>query len=124
MTSRKRLTATERRNVYDKMQGHCAYCGKPIELTDMQVDHVIPLCRGGVDDISNMMPTCRWCNHYKRNMLLDEWRNQIERIPDTLARDCYTYRRGVDFGMVIPTPSKVKFYFEEEAENESIQSMG
>lgn len=118
MPSRRRLTQEERRAVYETMGGHCAYCGCELPYKDMQVDHVVPLQHGGADDPSNMFPACRGCNHYKRGMELKWWREQIERIPDTLLRDCYTYRRGLSFGMVAPMPHKVVFYFERISREE------
>ena len=41
----------------------------------------------------------------------------LEQTPEVLRRDSYTYRQAVKFGLVTPTPKKVKFYFErlEEA---------
>ena len=36
------MTKKQREVIYDKYNGHCAYCGKKIEYKDMQVDHVIP----------------------------------------------------------------------------------
>lgn len=53
---RKKLSNTERQKIYDKCKGHCAYCGCELEYRDMQVDHVIPLRRGGSDDVDNMLP--------------------------------------------------------------------
>lgn len=120
MPSRRRLTLEERRDVYDKMGGHCAYCGCELTYKDMQVDHIVPLYQDGCDELSNMFPACRGCNHYKRNMDLNDWRKQIERIPETLERDCYTYRRGVSFGMVAPMPHKVVFYFERISREEAL----
>ena len=92
MTERKKLTKAERQAVYDKMEGHCAYCGCEISLQTMRVDHIVPLRKGGPDTMDNMWPACRSCNHYKRGMELERWRAQLEAIPATLARDCYTYR--------------------------------
>ncbi len=65
MSERRRLTKEERRAVYDKMGGHCAYCGCELHYKDMQVDHVVPLRKGGPDVPDNMLPACRSCNHYK-----------------------------------------------------------
>jgi len=31
-----------RQNVYNKYNGHCAYCGCHINYKDMQVDHIVP----------------------------------------------------------------------------------
>lgn len=36
----------------------------------------------------------------------------LEQTPDVLRRDNYTYRQAVKFGLVTPTPKKIKFYFE------------
>ncbi len=32
----------DRQQVYDKCDGHCAYCGVEITLKQMQVDHIQP----------------------------------------------------------------------------------
>ena len=79
---------------------------------DMQVDHVVALRSKGEDDLANMLPACRSCNHYKRGNSLEGWRRILEAMPATLERDCYTYRQAVRFGMVKPTPKKITFYFE------------
>ena len=42
MNQRRKLTKDERMAVYEKTNGHCAYCGCELEYKDMQVDHVIP----------------------------------------------------------------------------------
>lgn len=44
--------------------GHCAYCG---EIKPLTKDHIIPVSKGGSDDISNMLPVCRHCNCTKGN---------------------------------------------------------
>lgn len=114
MGVRKRLTKEERRAVYDKLDGHCAYCGRIISYEEMQVDHVVSLYSSGADELTNMLPACRSCNHYKRNNSLEGWRKMLEATPTTLERDCYTYRQAVRFGVVTPTPKKVIFYFEKK----------
>ena len=115
MSARKKLTAAERRAVYDKLGGHCAYCGCDLACEDMQVDHFLPI-RGGEDrdKLDNMLPACRSCNHYKRGNTLEGWRKMLEATPETLERDCYTYRQAVRFGTVTPTHKKIIFYFERE----------
>lgn len=112
MEKRRRLTPAERRAVYDKMGGRCAYCGEQLNYEDMQVDHVVALRSEGEDDLANMLPACRSCNHYKRSNSLEGWRRILEAMPATLERDCYTYRQAVRFGMVKPTPKKITFCFE------------
>lgn len=48
----------------------CAYCGAEGRL---EADHVHPLSRGGIHDISNILPACRACNASKHNRYCMEW---------------------------------------------------
>lgn len=81
---RKSIPKAVRQQVYGKYDRHCAYCGKEIKYKDMQVDHLESYWKGGEDDISNYMPSCRRCNHYKRGNSLEGWRKMIEKIPEKL----------------------------------------
>ena len=121
MVKRKRWTAEEREAVYKKMDGHCAYCGRPITMREMQIDHVIPIKFQGREDrdlnaMDNLLPACRRCNHYKDTMSVETFRSMLEREPEILARDSVAYRNAVRFGLVIPNPGPVKFYFERKGE--------
>ena len=73
MSDRRKLTAAERQQIYEKFGGRCAYCGCEITIKDMQADHVVPLHLGGEDDISNLYPACRACNHYKSTYTVERW---------------------------------------------------
>jgi 5-methylcytosine-specific restriction endonuclease McrA len=57
--------------------GICVYCGGP--ATSM--DHVIPRCRGGSDDPTNLVPACQSCNASKRELTPDEWRANVAHAP-------------------------------------------
>ena len=83
----------------------------------MQVDHFKPQrawnaqdC--GTDDIENLMPSCRMCNHYKRAHSLDVFRQYIASIPAKLRKN-YIYKIGVVYGNVLENPKEIKFYFEK-----------
>lgn len=39
-----------------------------------EVDHIVPIARGGAHTIGNLMPLCRSCNASKRDMLYIEWK--------------------------------------------------
>ena len=113
MNKRKAISKKVRQSVYLMYNGHCAYCGTEIAYKDMQVDHATPLRIGGADDISNYMPACRSCNHYKSKSTLEGFRKMVENMPAVLMRDSVTYKNAVRFGLVTPTPHPVKFYFEQ-----------
>jgi hypothetical protein len=69
-------------------------CGKPSE----ELDHIIPLSRGGIDEEQNLAPLCRTHNRSKSTRLLVEWlgheagitaeksaRDTIERATEAVA---------------------------------------
>lgn len=122
MTKRRKLTPLERTKIHAKTNGRCAYCGCQITIKQMQVDHVHAIRIGGEDDLSNMLPACRSCNHYKSSLDLERFRKALERQPDVLERDNVTYKIAVRFGTVIPNPKKVTFYFEKLKEQNNDKS--
>ena len=124
---RRRLTQKERRVVYDKYNGHCAYCGCDIPFKGLNVDHLHCLRNyeyteefTGIDvhSIDNLMPACGSCNRYKAAMDLETFRKQLQKIPDRLQRDVCTYNIAIRFGMVQENREPIKFYFERVRENE------
>ena len=100
-----------REAVYQKYDGHCAYCGREIAYKDMQVDHFISVRNGGETKIENLMPACRMCNHYKRANGLECFRKMIEEIPKKLRRE-YIYKIGIVYGNVTEDAKSIEFYFE------------
>lgn len=101
-----------RAEVYNKCDGHCAYCGKEIAYDEMQVDHIYPSSRGGVTELFNLNPSCRSCNHYKRSEGLEGFRNLMLTLHERLAKP-YINRVGIDYEIIKITPFSGKFYFEE-----------
>lgn len=61
----------------------CAYCG----ITgDMEIEHVVPISRGGAHDSMNIVPACHPCNSSKAANDLEEWyRSQQFFNPSRLA---------------------------------------
>ena len=51
----------------------CAYCDRELRFVEMTADHVIPLSRGGRDEIGNVVTACAPCNREKGNMTGDEF---------------------------------------------------
>lgn len=113
MNKRKAIPKKVRQSVYLMYNGHCAYCGTEIAYKDMQVDHATPLRIGGADDISNYMPACRSCNHYKATLDVEGFRKYLSEIHKRLMRDSIPYQVAERFGIVKYVSDDVKFYFEE-----------
>jgi hypothetical protein len=89
---RRKLRKAERQQVYEKCAGHCAYCGCGLEYKAMQVDHMKPLHIGGADAMSNMLPACRSCNHYKGTLDVEGFRRYLAGISHRLMRDSIQFR--------------------------------
>jgi 5-methylcytosine-specific restriction endonuclease McrA len=47
-------------------QGLCHYCGKRFPASQLTMDHVVPLARGGVSSPGNLVPACSACNRDKK----------------------------------------------------------
>lgn len=68
-------TAQEIQEQLNRQKRRCYYCKAKLgnKRSSYHKDHVIPLSRGGSNDISNIVLTCRTCNLRKGNKLLHEW---------------------------------------------------
>jgi 5-methylcytosine-specific restriction endonuclease McrA len=69
------FTASEWAALVARYQGHCAYCGSADAL---EVDHRVPLAKGGANTIDNVLPACGRCNRRKHLMTEAEFRARLE----------------------------------------------
>ncbi len=67
---RKSIPIWVRRAVFFREHGRCALCG--LDLTGLidalpkdQFDHIVPLSKGGLNDVTNIQLLCRPCNAWK-----------------------------------------------------------
>jgi 5-methylcytosine-specific restriction endonuclease McrA len=110
-----------RERIYQKFNGHCAYCGRAIDYKGMQIDHYYPQCKArfyarrskiDVHAETNLMPTCRRCNHYKRARTPKQFKELMQTLHERLEA-IYILKVAVDFGMVTVQPFDGRFYFEK-----------
>ena len=119
------ISKKTREIVYNKYNGHCAYCGCEIEIKDMQVDHIVPKYSNnemwhkgkiGTDEISNLNPSCRMCNYYKGMGSLEQFREKLSTMLITNVRRPFDYRLALKYGLVKEDIHSIKFYFENKEE--------
>jgi len=55
---------------FSQFGNHCAYCGGG---GDMQIEHVVPISKGGAHDIDNIVPACAACNSSKGAKDMEAW---------------------------------------------------
>lgn len=62
------------RVIRSKPSFKCYYCERPTPRAELNIDHVIPLARGGLHTCENMAASCSACNFSKNSRLPSEWR--------------------------------------------------
>lgn len=127
---RKPISKELRQQVYDKYNGHCAYCGKEITLKEMQVDHATAYAEslygsqedrdkvgqmitdGSINSIDNLMPSCRSCNFYKGGCNIEVFRKSIKNTLEHTCRSSFQVRLAMQYGIMTYKEWDGKFYFE------------
>ena len=72
MAKRKNLSKSVRFEVFKRDSFKCQYCGKSAPDVVLEVDHIIPVSKGGDNDISNLITACFDCNRGKRDKKLTD----------------------------------------------------
>ena len=70
-----------RKNIYLRDRSRCQYCGEHFTTRDLNLDHVIPLSRGGKSTWDNVVCCCLECNGRKGNMLPEEAGLKLLKMP-------------------------------------------
>lgn len=87
---RKHYSPKVRKMIYDKADGRCALCGRKITLSEMTIDHIVPLDKNGEDSINNLQSACLACNRFKANIRPDDFMDRITTI--------FIYQMGKKYG--------------------------
>ena len=70
--ARKNITKKVRFEVFKRDSFKCQYCGKSAPDVVLEVDHIIPVAKGGDNDISNLITACFDCNRGKSDRKLND----------------------------------------------------
>ncbi len=120
------MNKKQRLQVYEKYDGHCAYCGKKIAYNEMQVDHKDPLFRNdtdeqladagikrGTDEMDNLMPSCRRCNFRKGTFTVEQFRKELLKQCEGIIKRSFQVKQSIDYGLLKVHLTPVMFYFEK-----------
>ncbi len=71
MATRRSISKEIRALILSRDNSCCMYCGrKPEDNIKLTVDHIVPISKGGTDDLENLWTLCQECNQGKRDMIL------------------------------------------------------
>ena len=112
MSERRKLTREERQTVLDRFHSRCAYCGKKITMQELNVDHIVPLRKGGEDMLYNMYPSCRSCNQAKSTLDIEQFREFVQTAYQRAKQKPF-FRIADAVGRSYESEKPVRFYFEQ-----------
>jgi 5-methylcytosine-specific restriction endonuclease McrA len=55
---------------FEQFGNCCAYCGS---TENVQIEHLVPIARGGTHVLGNILPACRRCNYSKKARDAEQW---------------------------------------------------
>ena len=117
---RKNIPNKLRFEVFNRDSFTCQYCGQSAPNVVLEVDHLLPVSKGGDNDILNLITSCWTCNNGKSNILLTdntmlekqkaqldelnekrlqlemmiEWRESLNNLDDDIAQKIADYFGG------------------------------
>ena len=126
--ARKSIPKWKRELVWHKYGCKCAYCCCDLEYKDMHVDHLYSVAhyhwdkekQVDLDDISNLMPSCRMCNYYKSAGSVESFRKKLMKTLPGTAVASFQTRLAIKYGMVVVAEWDGVFWFEKYEENSGV----
>lgn len=70
-TTRKTISVKTRFEVFKRDVFTCQYCNAKPPKVPLEVDHIIPVSKGGKNNLDNLITACFDCNRGKSDRLLD-----------------------------------------------------
>jgi 5-methylcytosine-specific restriction endonuclease McrA len=61
-------------------RGICYYCGRRFSPSELTMDHIVPIIRGGKSTKNNIATACKDCNNKKKHMLPMEWEEYLTNL--------------------------------------------
>ena len=80
-----------RHEVFKRDGYRCRECGASKDETSLEIDHILPVAKGGTNDIDNLQTLCRECNRMKHT---DEWVGG-ETDVETVKNELYSLKKQI-----------------------------
>ena len=80
VTKRKSFSKEERVKIYRKTKGHCYLCGEFVDFNSYEIEHKVPLSKGGTNDLKNLFCSCHTCNTIKHDIYPEDFMERISKI--------------------------------------------
>ena len=83
---RENISYELRQAVFERDNYTCQYCGRSYEEADLEIEHIIPISKGGNNDIRNLATACGACNRTKgtRILTIGELKEIAEKVNSSL----------------------------------------
>jgi hypothetical protein len=65
--NRESISKKTRFEIFKRDNFTCQYCGRTSEDVVLEIDHIMPVSKGGANDETNLVPACFDCNRGKGN---------------------------------------------------------
>lgn len=113
------ITKGQREKAYKLTNGRCAYCGCQLDPKGFHVDHIIPKAKGGKMH-DNLVASCQDCNLAKCDMTIEEFRNEISSLFESVKNKKLYHRVLRKYYGDISRP--IEYYFETIASQDKQES--
>ena len=77
---RKTFSKEERMRIYRKTKGHCYLCGEFVDFDKFEIEHKVPVSKGGTNDFNNVFCSCHVCNAIKQDIYPEDFVEKISKI--------------------------------------------
>ena len=82
---RKKISKELRVQVLIRDKFKCRMCGRSRDEVSLHVDHILPVAKGGTDEISNLATLCSDCNIGKSDFTFTDYSN-MSLIPEDIEK--------------------------------------
>ena len=77
---RQPICLATRKLIYKRDRGICQICGSSIPFSEMTLDHIHPLAKGGDSQPDNLQCACQACNSLKQDLTMSDFYGKIVEI--------------------------------------------